>query len=185
MLRNTVSNCDGARQLRIIAAMNRAILGFIGLVWTCGAIVGQERRAQLTIVNLQAPIYPPMALAARVWGEVNLNITLTSDGTASAVAVQSGPPMLRQAAVDSATRSQFQADAETPPRTYLVTYRFVLDSPTSCERDSSYPRVKQEGSVVTVTEQAALLCDPAGSVERLRFRSAKCLYLWKCGSKTP
>jgi TonB family protein len=165
--------------------MNRAILGSIGVAWACIAIVGQEPRGQLTIASLQAPIYPPMALAARVSGEVNLDVTLASDGTASGVAVQSGPPMLRQAAVDSATRSQFRADSEGPVRTYLVTYRFVLDSPTSCERDSSYPRLKHEGNVVTVTEQAALICDPAVSIERVRFRSAKCLYLWKCGSKAP
>jgi TonB family protein len=174
-----------SRGFSILIIMNRAVLGLIGLVWACGSIGGQESREQQTIVNLQTPIYPPMALAARVSGEVNLDITLTADGAAGTVAVQGGPPMLRQAALDGATRSRFRAETGDACKHISVTYRFVLDSPTSCERDNSYPRLKFDGDLVTVTEQAALLCDPASAIERVRFRSVKCLYLWKCGSKTP
>jgi hypothetical protein len=39
--------------------------------------------------------------------------------------------------------------------------------------------------MVTITEQNVLMCDPAAVIESVRFRSAKCLYLWKCGSKEP
>ena len=122
-----------------------------------------------------------MALAARVSGDVMLDVSLKSDGTPSTAAVRSGPPMLRQAAIESATRSHFRVSAENATGAYAVTYRFVLDWPTKCERDISYPRVKLEGNLLTITEQPALICDPA--VERIR--SAKCLFLWRCGSKTP
>jgi TonB family protein len=165
--------------------MNRAILGAIYLVLPCGWIMSQQVREEPTIVELTTPIYPPMALAARVSGEVKLDVTIGEGGTPSAVAVQSGPPMLRQAAIDSATRSKFRANIEVPGGIHPVTYRFVLDWPTKCERDNSYPRVKHEGDLVTVTEQPALICDPATSIEKVRFRSAKCLYLWKCDSKAP
>lgn len=165
--------------------MNRAILGAIYLVLPCGWIMPQQAREELTIVDLTTPIYPPMALAARVSGEVKLDVTLGEGGIPSAVAVQSGPPMLRQAAIESATRSKFQENIENTGSVHPVTYRFVLDRPTKCERDNSYPRVIHEGDLVTITEQPALICDPATSIETVRFRSAKCLYLWKCGSKAP
>jgi hypothetical protein len=145
--------------------MNRAIFGLVGLVWACSSIVGQESREQLNIVNLQAPIYPPMA--------------------SSTVEVQGGPPMLRQAAVDSATQSRFRVEDGEARRHISLIYRFVLDSPTSCEHDGSYPRLESDRKVITITEQAALLCDPASMIQRVRFRSVKCLYAWKCGSKTP
>jgi hypothetical protein len=126
-----------------------------------------------------------MAMAARIYGEVILNVTLASDGSANAVTVESGPPMLRQAAINSATQSQFEPNLENRTGGYRLVYRFVLDQTTKCERDDSYPRVKHEGNVVIITEQNVPTCDPAAVIERVRFRSAKCLDLWKCGSKTP
>jgi TonB family protein len=139
------------------------------------------------VVKLGDSVYPPMALAARVSGEVKLNVTITPDGSVSAVTLQSGPPMLRQAAVDSATRAVFRANANASGGTYPVTYRFVLEDATKCgdERDSSYPHIGFDQNVVTITEEPALICDPVRSVTTMRFRSIRCLYLWRCGSKTP
>ena len=168
--------------LRMIG-MNRPSLALVALLWTTASIFAQE--SQLAIAKLEAPVYPPMALAARVWGDVILNVTLASDGGANVVTVESGPPMLRQAAINSAPRSQFQTNLENRTGGYRVVYRIVLDQTRKCEHDDSYPRVKHEGSLVTVTEQNVPICDPAAVIERVRFRSAKCLYLWKCGSKTP
>ena len=125
-----------------------------------------------------------MAIAARVSGEVVLNVTLASDGSTREVAVESGPAMLRQAAVESAKQSRFQVEAQNQSGEYRLVYRFVLDQTENCEHDDSYPRVKHEGNVVTITEQNVPICDPASVIERVRFRSAKCFYLWKCGSKT-
>ena len=163
--------------------MHRPSLALVALFWTTASIFAQE--PQLTIAKLEAPVYPPMALAARVWGDVILNVTLASDGGANAITVESGPPMLRQAAIDSAKRSQFQVNLENRTGGYRLVYRFVLDQTTKCEHDDSYPRVKHEANLVTITEQNVPLCDPAAVIERVRFRSAKCLYLWKCGSNTP
>lgn len=167
--------------------MNRIILTLAGLVWVCGAILAQGEQPAVTIVKLSTATYPAMALAARVSGEVKLEVTIAPDGSASAVTVQSGPPMLRQAAVDSATRSLFRANANAIGGAYLITYRFVLEDASKCgdERDNSYPHVNYEQNVVIVTEQPALICDPAVTVTTVRFRSFRCLYLWRCGSKTP
>jgi len=162
--------------------MNRPSLALAALFWATASIFAQE--PQLAIAKLEAPVYPAMARAARVWGDVILNVTLASDGSANAVTVESGPPMLRQAAINSAIRSQFQANLENRTGGYRLVYRFVLDQTTKCEHDDSYPRVKHGANLVTITEQNVPLCDPAALIETC-FRSAKCLFLWKCGSKTP
>lgn len=168
----------------ILIGMNQLILGFVALLWACGTIVAQDS-PQVTIVRLQAPVYPPMAIAARVSGEVNLDVTLAPDGTVATVAVRSGPPMLTQVAIDSAKHTQFRAIVEASGGAYQVTYRFVLDEPTKCDRDTSYLRLKYDRNLVTITEQPALICDQIVEITTVRSRSVKCLYLWRCGSKTP
>jgi len=64
-----------------------------------------------------------------------LNVTIARDGSANGVTVESGPPMLRQAAIESARLSQFQANLEN--RTGRSVYRFVLDQTPKCEHDDS------------------------------------------------
>jgi hypothetical protein len=122
-----------------------------------------------------------MAMAARVYGEVDLKITLLPDGTPAKVQVQSGLQMLRQAAVDSATRSRFElTPGDHPDEFYNLVYRFALDKARGCdqERDKSYPHIRYESNTVTISEQPMSICDP--TTEQVRVRSIKCLYLWKC-----
>jgi hypothetical protein len=166
-----------------MVGMNRPSLALVALFGINASIFAQE--SQFTVAKLEPPVYPPMALAARVWGDVILNVMLASDGSSSAaVTIESGPAMLRQAAINSATGSQFQANPENQSG-YRLVYRFALDQTAKCEHDDSYPRVKQEANLITITEQNVPICDPAAVIETIRFRSAKCLYMWKCGSKTP
>ena len=134
------------------------------------------------VISLRAPQYPPIALAARVTGEVRLKITLAADGTPSNVEVQSGPLMLQQSAIDSARGSRFQALTQVNPgQPGELTYSFVI-VPLACDQapDPSYPHVSSAAGEITVTGQVMTICDPAASV---RVRSAKCLYLWRCGRK--
>jgi len=157
--------------------MKRPSLALVALFWTTASIFAQK--PQLAIAKLEAPVYPPMALAARVWGDVILNVTLASDGSANAVTVESGAPMLRQAAINSATRSQFQANPENRTERYRLVFRFVLDQTTKCENDDSYPSVKHETNLVTISEQNVPTCDPS-AVRRTKVRSKN-----NCGSFRP
>jgi len=166
--------------------MDRIQLSVAALILAFGLILAQTPDAdqQLAIVKLQAPTYPPMALAARVSGDVNLIVTLTSDGTAASVTADSGPQMLREAAIKSANGSKFRPTSEGQVgHQYQMTYRFSLE-PLGCDqaRDQSYPRVKFESNTVAISEQVSPLCDPGADI---RVRSAKCLFLWKCGLKAP
>ncbi|MBV8631588.1 MAG: energy transducer TonB [Silvibacterium sp.] len=140
-------------------------------------------KPSLEVARLEPPAYPPIAMAARVSGDVVLKFTLLSTGSAGNVQVVSGPQMLRQAAVDSATRSRFvPAPAD---ETYQLVYRFALEKALACgqERDKSYPHIHYEANTVTVSEQPTSICDPAAETEPTRVRSVKCLFLWKCGLK--
>ena len=136
----------------------------------------------LEAIKLEPPVYPPYAMAARVSGEVDLKIILQSDGTPGTVQVESGPQNLRQAAVESATRSRFElAPGNHAGESYQLVYRFVLDKARGCgqERDKSYPHIHYEANTITISEQPMTTCDP--DAEPTRVRSIKCLFLWKCG----
>jgi TonB family protein len=62
------------------------------------------------LVSLSKLVYPPLARQANIYGEVKVAVTVRPDGTSEAV-VESGHPMLKQAALDSATQSHFECRA--------------------------------------------------------------------------
>src|SRR4051812_10334991 len=69
----------------------------------------------LTIVKPNPPQYPPIAMAARVVGRVELKVTIGQDGRTQKIDAVSGPEMLKKAAIESAKGSMFQwQDASQP-----------------------------------------------------------------------
>src|SRR5437868_2798451 len=59
------------------------------------------------LVTLFQPVYPPLARQARITGEVRVAVTVHRNGTAE-VLIESGHPMLKKAALDSAAQSHFE-----------------------------------------------------------------------------
>lgn len=57
--------------------------------------------AESEIVQKTLPIYPPIALAARIEGTVRLAATISKTGGIENLRVTSGPPMLQQAALNA------------------------------------------------------------------------------------
>jgi protein TonB len=53
------------------------------------------------LIRKTMPVYPPIAKAARVEGMVALMATISKSGTIENLRVVSGPPLLRQAAIDA------------------------------------------------------------------------------------
>jgi TonB family protein len=151
--------------------------------WGQAATSRVEPQIGFTISKLSHAIYPPIALAAHVSGDVVLKIALRPDGLIDSVEVVSGPPMLRQAAIEGVKQAQFECVTckDANPAFQLI-YRFELGPSITCGHpDSFYPRVAHSANIVTITAQPFGTCDPAGTVEQIRVRSAKCLFLWKCG----
>ena len=58
-----------------------------------------------------APVYPPLALQARVQGTVRFEATIDRQGRVSNLQVQSGHPLLIQAAMEAANQWVFEPTA--------------------------------------------------------------------------
>jgi hypothetical protein len=168
------------------------ILLFAGVLASSQTQDTTEKPVQRPIlVNLSPPGYPPLALAARVDGDVDLVLGIRKDGTLESATVAKGPQLLRQAALDSAQKSHFECqgcgDAVT---IYRFTYTFQLGptryctttnlSPQQTEPEQPRPQVSHSNNHVTVMDSPVGTCDLPAEVKG-KVRSAKCLYLWRCG----
>jgi hypothetical protein len=164
--------------------MNRFLACCLCVILSSAAaaqVPGSQSESQegFKITKLPPVIYPPIALAAHVSGEVVLKVMLRPDGGIDSAEAVGGPPMLRQAAIVSAKQTQFECVACNGPTTsFRLIYRFDLGPSITCgPRGSSYPRVALSANIVTIAAQPFGTCDPMAT----GVRSARCLFLWKCG----
>jgi len=145
------------------------------------------------LTELFRPSYPLLARQTRISGSVDLMLRIRQDGSIESAAVVSGHPLLAQTALDSAQHSRFECRkcSETVTALRLV-YTFQLVVSKNCcaatadglkksESSEQIPRVTQSLNHVTLVDETACICDPAPDIE-YKVRSAKCLYLWRCGT---
>jgi Gram-negative bacterial TonB protein C-terminal len=129
--------------------------------------------------------YPPIAVAARVSGDVKLKVHLRADGIPSDVSVMNGPQMLRAVSIEGAEKNAYVCRSCTESGADVdLTYAFKLGPAIGCGEggvDSTYPRFTHSGDRITIEAQPYLICDPAAEVTRVPARSGKCLFLWHCG----
>jgi Gram-negative bacterial TonB protein C-terminal len=141
-------------------------------------------------VSLSPPPYPVIARTAHIAGLVTLKIGVRQDGTVASAEMVSGPPLLERAAIQSATASRFECRSCSDEVTfYSLVYSFELVPTDDCSLPDGPPGdpgkgVRYSGNRVTVSDFVAPTCDPSGIVVAFKVRSAKCLYLWKCGRTT-
>lgn len=146
----------------------------------------------VVLTKLVQPIYPPLARAAHITGDVDLVITVRSNGDVDSVVVASGHPLLKDSAVTSARQSQFECRGCTEQfNEYRLVYTFHIEGECECEPretpsikrepQQAYPQFPNAQHRVTVVAQLVCICDPVAT--KIRVRSMKCLYLWRCGSK--
>ena len=147
------------------------------------------RHAGPALFKLSPPVYPRSAQIAHIEGDVDLTLRVRSDGSVECVVPVSGHPLLKQAAIDSAQRSRFECvDCDRAVISYALRYKFQIsprDPPKDCETRSDpqppSPEVDLSRHQVTVFAWEIWTCDPTTSVTSVQVRSAKCLYLWRCG----
>jgi TonB family protein len=108
----------------------------------------------VVLTKLSPPVYPPLARQARITGDVKVQVMIRKDGSVESVEITSGHPLLKQAALESAQRSTFECrDCSAQGTSSSLIYTFGFRDDGGC----------------------------ADVIEERPARSAKCLYLWKCG----
>lgn len=133
------------------------------------------------IVSLFNPTYPPLASQANITGDVELKLGIRKDRSVESAVVMTGHPMLAKAALDSARQSRFECPGCTEQVTsYSLTYSFQLVAGPEFPCSQIHQHVTQSENHVTVTGEPHLVHPYFSSI---RVRSAKCLYLWNCGSQ--
>ena len=144
---------------------------------------------EVVLSELSPPNYPRLAQQARITGTVEIELRVRQDGTVDSAQIISGHPMLREAALESARHSSFECKECDRAISYGLAYRFTIirrDPPKACDEPEQAPPPAELDTIkheVTVSAWQMWTCDP--SVELLRVRSAKCLYVWKCGVRYP
>lgn len=101
----------------------------------------------LIVVHAEVPLYPALAVAARLSGVVRVHITIKDGSIRSVTTTSSAPPMLVSAAKDNVGTWQFAPDVSS---TAEVTYIYELAKEESVIREN--PRITMDlPSLVKVT----------------------------------
>jgi len=151
---------------------------------------------QVALKKLFPPAYPQMAKIAQIAGDVSLKVSIHPDGSIDSVKALSGDRMLAQAAVESANRSQFECRGCNGLTEKSLVYSFQLPSvpvpadPCCCtagheSTTPTTPQVTESEGHITITASPVCVCPDRctqAPAQLLKFRSIKCLYLWKCGT---
>ena len=117
---------------RLIAALVAICLAKAAL---SSAQVGNDAspNSQVWIDKLSPPVYPPLPLMARIMGDVVVRLEIRPDGGIASAEAISGPPLLKQAALDSAQKSKFHCDScGEKTTTYMLTYTFGFREDSEC-----------------------------------------------------
>jgi TonB family protein len=173
--------------------MSRPYL-FIFVALASGVIAQSLPETKVTVGRLSPPIYPRLALQARIAGNVELDVAVRPDGSVESIALVSGHPMLKTAAIESAHKTEFECkDCRDPSTLYHMTYKFESGDAVYCKRfdsngygiydASAATEVSQSQSTITVRGRPYETCDPTERISVVKFRAAKCLYLWRCGKR--
>lgn len=120
---------------------------------TCGGLTSVTDGAQ--------PVYPPIARAARVSGMVILLVSFKTTGEADTVQVVSGPPMLRQAAVDYVTK--WKVNEYSGQRTCRVTITYTVPAGDFC-RSSEPSFVRRMDPQHVIVHSGGEICQPNSSI---------------------
>lgn len=171
------------------------LLRLLLFVALASSVIAQNFSATRVVASkLSPPTYPRSALQARIAGSVELNVAVRPDGSVESVTLVSGHPMLKSAAIESAQKTEFECkDCREPSTLYHMTYKFELGDALFCKGidangygiydANTDAQVSQSEDTITVRGRPYATCDPTETISFLKFRSAKCLYLWHCGKR--
>lgn len=149
----------------------------------------EHREGGPALAELVGFTYPHLARAARVSGRVEVDVLIGKDGKAESAQVISGPPMLQPESLQAARQSQYTCLGCSTSVHYRITFDYKIvatEPPKGCDEPlpaAPPPEWDASRNEATTFAMEIWTCDPAAEITRTsqKIRSAKCLYLWKCG----
>ncbi len=104
-----------------LAALVLSLLIASPFLWSAGT------KTYVPIKAAVAPTYPPIAVAARVSGDVLVRVVIGPDGAVQQTEVVRGPKMLQQSAVDAASKWKYEPTNSTQVgRKSQIRFSYVL-----------------------------------------------------------
>lgn len=178
-------------------------VGFATLIvwfWNSPAQAQAKNQADLSprvvLTSLSRPVYPPVAVIAHISGEVTVKVSVHPDGSIESVEPGSGNPTLMLSAIGSAQQSKFECrncGDSTQSKFFTYFYQLVQEpkpDPCCCSAGSNFAPIQQVSQLedrITITQSPVCICPDectmAWAATQSKFRSIKCLYLWKCGRR--
>ena len=139
-----------------IVAVGLVILGWLG-----SSALAQEATPEVPLLSAGiVPLYPRMALAARVQGVVKIRVT-TDGKKVSSVEAESGPPMLVAAAKEIILAWKFETHK---PTTFETTFEYVIEEPAECYFSNNVAVLKLPLEV-RITTKGLKTCDPTAETK--------------------
>ena len=139
------------------------------LIWVMGPLIGlgQENNAP-RVLSASVPFYPRTPQHAHVEGTVRLRVS-TDGARVANVQIESGQPMLAQAALENVKTWRFDAHSRT---SFAVTFRYQLLT-TTCDADCKKCDSAERPSIVLklpheveVNAEEAVVCSAGAEKER-------------------
>lgn len=98
-----------------------------GMCILLGTVIMSAQQAAVPVKAAVAPLYPPIAVAARIKGDVVVRVVIGTDGVVVHAEAVSGQKWLQQSAVKAAEKWKFElADTVTTNRSSLIKFSYEL-----------------------------------------------------------
>lgn len=122
------------------------------------SIAQEAKQPSLRVASIGVPLYPRASRVAHIEGVVRLRVT-TNGKRVSATQVESGQPMLAQAAQENVKTWEFE---EHSPTTFEATFRYKILPQSECDMDNGTVLLRLP-TEVEVSAKGVQTCDPAVS----------------------
>ena len=158
----------------------------ISCVWLVLAIAGVTQGADVALSNIPDVIYPPVAQAAMVSGDIHIQVEVRPDGSVAWASVLEPrarfDQLLAPSALDAARKASFTCRGCTEPLTsHLLMFAFEL---RGAEKTRTIVETATPGRTRIRVIADIPICDHCGgggTHQIQRTRTIKCLWLWRCG----
>jgi TonB family protein len=116
--------------------IRRIFLAEIGVLLGTAIVAAQQ--TAVVVKAAVAPLYPPIAVAARAEGDVVVRVAVGPDGSVLHAEVVSGPRILQQSATEAAEKWKFEtSDPATTNRSSEIKFSYVLLSEDAKEESET------------------------------------------------